>query len=89
MAFDQRTKLIPVRSSSIHHVGYDPESQRLLLEYEGGRLYEYLDVPEDVYVDLMQAASMGRFVNYAIKPHYHYHEIDKRPAWVQEKDGVS
>jgi hypothetical protein len=80
----RRTKLIPVESSSIHHVGYDPLTQRLFLEYEGGRLYEYLDVPDDLYVRLMKAESIGRFVNYAIKPHYHYKEIHGRPAWVEE-----
>lgn len=77
-------QFIAVRSSSIHHVGYDQTTQRLLLEYEGGRWYEYFDVPEDVYVDLMHAESLGRFVNYAIKPHYHFHEIATRPDWVDK-----
>jgi hypothetical protein len=80
----QRTKLVPVNSSSIHHVGYDHASHRLFLDYEGGRLYEYFDVPNDVYVRLRNAVSIGRFVNYAIKPHYHYKEIHSRPAWVEE-----
>jgi len=80
----RRTNLVAVHSSSIHHVGYDCDTQRLFLDYEGGRLYEYFDVPDDVYVRLMNATSIGRFVNYAIKPHYHYKEIQHRPAWVEE-----
>jgi hypothetical protein len=28
---------------------------------------------------------MGRFVNYAIKPHYYYQEISQRPEWVEER----
>ena len=80
----RRTKLVRVNSTSIHHVGYNPDMQRLLLDYEGGRLYEYFDVPDDLYVRLMNATSIGRFVNYAIKPHYHYKEIQRRPAWVEE-----
>jgi hypothetical protein len=80
----RRPKLVSVNSSSIHHVGYDRDMQRLFLDYEGGRLCEYFDVPDDVYVRLMNAASIGRFVNYAIKPHYHYKEIQSRPGWVDE-----
>jgi hypothetical protein len=80
----RRTNLVAVRSSSIHHVGYDRDTQRLFLDYEGGRLYEYFDVPDELYVRHMSATSIGRFVNYAIKPHYHYKEIHSRPAWVEE-----
>jgi hypothetical protein len=80
----RRTNLVAVHSSSIHHVGYDRDTQRLFLDYEGGRLYEYFDVPDELYVRLMSATSIGRFVNYAIKPHYHYKEIQHRPAWVEE-----
>jgi len=84
MVKKRRTNLVAVHSSSIHHVGYDRDTQRLFLDYEGGRLYEYFDVPDDVYVRLMKATSIGRFVNYAIKRHYHYKEIQHRPAWVEE-----
>lgn len=80
----RRTKLVPVSSKSIHHVGYDPDMQRLFLDYRGGRLYEYFDVPDELYVRLLNATSIGRFVNYAIKPHYHYKEVQHRPAWVEE-----
>ena len=81
----RRVPLRPVHSSSINNIGYDPDTQRLFLEYSGGRLYEYLDVPEEIYVGLLQAESMGRFVNYAIKPHYYYQEISQRPEWVEER----
>lgn len=80
----RRTKLVPVSSKSIHHVGYDPDMQQLFLDYRGGRLYEYFDVPDELYVRLLNATSIGRFVNYAIKPHYHYKEVQHRPAWVEE-----
>lgn len=85
MAKEQRRpKLIPVNSKSIHHVGYDPGMQRLFLDYRGDRLYEYFDVPDELYVRLLNATSIGRFVNYAIKPHYHCKEIQRRPPWIEE-----
>ena len=75
----RRIKLVPINSSRIRHVGYDRERHRLVLHYyEGGWLYEYFDVPHGVYLRLMNAVSIGRFVNYVIKPHYHYNKIQSR-----------
>jgi hypothetical protein len=78
----RRIKLVPVNSSSIQHIGYDRDTQRLFLHYyEGAWLYEYFDVPHDMYLRLMNAVSIGRFVNYAIKPHYQYKKIQRQPRW--------
>ncbi|HEY0963404.1 MAG TPA: KTSC domain-containing protein [Pseudomonadales bacterium] len=62
-----------VDSSSIRAVGYDPERRRLYIRFaDSAHLYAYRDVPPDVYVDLMQAASKGAYVNTQVKPHYDY-----------------
>ena len=46
----------PVDSSLIRSVGYDLPSSVLEIEFvEGGRVYEYLDVPLSVYSRLMAA----------------------------------
>ena len=62
---------------------YDYTTESLFIEFEGGRLYEYFDVPEETYIDLMCAESMGRFVNFEIKPHYRYREIPDVPRWIE------
>ena len=66
----------PVGSSSLRSVGYDPDHRILLLEYEGGSVYRYYDVPENIFEELMSEESKGRFVNYRIKPYYRYCKID-------------
>jgi hypothetical protein len=66
----------PVSSSSLRSVGYDPDHRILVLEYEGGTVYHYFDVPENVFEELMNEDSKGRFVNYRIKPYYRYRESE-------------
>jgi hypothetical protein len=62
-----------VVSSSIRAVGFDPERRRLYARYvESPQVYVYHDVPDWVYLELMQADSMGAYMNAHIKPHYEY-----------------
>ena len=65
----------PVDSSSIRSVDYDPDNRILELEYAGGNVYQYYEVPEGIHIDLMCADSKGRFVNFRIKPYYSYKKI--------------
>ncbi|WP_217630860.1 KTSC domain-containing protein [Modestobacter sp. DSM 44400] len=59
-------------SSSIVSVGYDPEASVLEVEFQGNRVYQYLDVPPEEFDALMEADSKGRFVNGVIKPAHPY-----------------
>lgn len=40
--------------------------------YDGQRTYRYLDVPRDIYAELLSAASLGTYLNQCIKPRYRY-----------------
>jgi len=61
---------IPVSSSNVSSVGYDPGSKTLEVEYNNGEVYQYDGVPQDRYEELMAATSKGRFLNAVIKPYY-------------------
>lgn len=65
-------KRIPVTSSNIAQVGYDPETQTLEVEFHSGAVYQYFDVPQSVYDALMNAESIGGFLNSQIKGVYRY-----------------
>jgi hypothetical protein len=66
----------PVESSLIRSIGYDLPSSVLEIEFvEGGRLYEYYDVPLSVYSRLMGAESIGAYFNEYIRDMYAYQEI--------------
>jgi KTSC domain-containing protein len=60
--------LILVNSSAIRAVGYD--GSNLAVEFHNGRIYEHPDVPDSVYVGLMQAPSMGAYYNQNIRGRY-------------------
>ncbi|HVW25650.1 MAG TPA: KTSC domain-containing protein [Polyangiaceae bacterium] len=57
-----------VRSSSIASVGYDEAHHVLEIEFHNGKVYRYLDVPAAVHRLLLQAPSIGEFVNTIVKP---------------------
>lgn len=56
-------------------VGYDPESKTLELEFSDGSLYEYYAVPAAIHRRLMEADSIGRFVNRFLVPGYQSRKI--------------
>lgn len=60
----------PVESSSIRGVGYDEDSQRMVVEFHTGKKYVYTDVPPEVYETLMGAKSIGLFFGLNIRGKY-------------------
>lgn len=74
MAETIRTRL---ESSSIAEISYRPDTGLLEVRYRRtGRTYDYFDVPQDVYLALMDADSKGAFLNQVIKPNYEYARVD-------------
>jgi KTSC domain len=65
----------PVDSTLIKAVGYDLPSCVLEVEFHGGKLYEYYDVPLTVYSRLMAAESAGTYFNESIRDLYSYRKI--------------
>ncbi len=58
---------IPVSSSNIASIGYDVESKILEVEFNGGGIYQYSNVPNEVYQGLMNAPSHGKYFHSRIK----------------------
>jgi hypothetical protein len=46
-------KMIPLESEALAAVGYDAASRTLRIRFEHGGLYDYFDVPADVYEGLL------------------------------------
>ena len=59
-----------VASRSVASVGYDPGTFELEIEFRNGRSYRYQRVPVAAYRLLLQAPSIGEFVNRVIKPRF-------------------
>ncbi len=62
--------MIPVQSSHLARVGYDPERREMRVEYSNGGAYEHVDVPPEEFAGLMAAKSHGKHYNARIKGIY-------------------
>ena len=63
-------KRVPVSSSNVLEVGYDGEAKTLEVEFKGGAVYHYADVPLANYEALLLADSVGSYLAAQIKPKY-------------------
>jgi hypothetical protein len=59
---------VPVQSSLLASVNYQPEKSMLDLEFRaGGIIYRYFDVPREIYASLLTAESKGSWFNIHIR----------------------
>jgi hypothetical protein len=67
---------VPVQSSNLHSVGYYLSNQTLQIRFKSnGSIYEYYNVPVDIYVSLMNASSKGNFAEANIFSRFHQKRI--------------
>ena len=59
-----------VDSSTVMSIGYDLSSSTLEVEFKNSRVYQYYNVPEPIYRQLMESDSKGKFIHAYIKPAY-------------------
>ncbi len=75
---NSRIKRIPVVSSNIASVGYDKVAHILEIEFHHGAVYQYVDVPEKVYKELMSSTSQSAYFINEIKEKYSYNNVSIR-----------
>jgi len=68
-------KMTNVDSSNVESVGYDEDSSTLQVEFKNGGVYQYFDVPEEVFIGLRDADSVGRYLNVNIKGIFRYSKV--------------
>ena len=64
-----------VSSSNLASIGYDAENEILEVEFKHGGIYQYFDVPENVYDELMNADSHGVYFSANIRNNYEFEKI--------------
>jgi hypothetical protein len=64
-----------VDSSNVESVGYDEGSETLQVEFINGANYQYFDVPENVYIGLRDAESVGGYLADNIKGEYRFSKV--------------
>ena len=70
------TKIInEIQSSNIKKTEYDTETKKMLVEFNNGAKYEYVEVPHQVYTQFRLSESQGKFFNSKISKTYKYRKI--------------
>ncbi|MEY2491410.1 MAG: hypothetical protein QOH24_361 [Verrucomicrobiota bacterium] len=70
-----------VSSSALVAVGYSRRLHALEVEFVNGAVYRYLDVPAQIYRDLISAASKARFYDENVRGHFRSVHVK---AWQSE-----
>ena len=76
---DTNIARVPVESTALSSVGYSRYLQVLEVEFRSGGIYRYVDVPENVFHELMDAPSKTRYYNENVRGRYRSFHV-KRPA---------
>ena len=64
-----------VASSNVASLGYDSSTETLEVEFLNGSIYQYFNVPQNIYDQLMQQGSKGRFLHTYIKNFYPFSRV--------------
>jgi hypothetical protein len=73
-AFD--STLLGFRNLRFRFLRQQPLDRRILeVLFHGGSVYQYFDVPPQIYNELRQASSVGQYINANIKGHFRYARV--------------
>jgi KTSC domain len=64
-----------VVSTNVRSIGYDAASATLEVEFQNSFIYQYYNVPAQVYEALMASPSKGQFLNSQIKNMYAFSRV--------------
>ena len=64
-----------VSSSNVKSIGYNINTSILEVEFKNGRVYQYFNVPINVYNAFINASSIGKYLNSNIVGVYKYTEL--------------
>ncbi len=70
-------QLETVESDVIHAVGYDSEIHLLEIIFNDGAIYQYRDVPREVFEGIMGAESKGQYFHQNIRDEFQYWRYDR------------
>ncbi len=70
-----KIKKVPINSTNIRSVGYDPESLILEVEFHTDRVYRFSNVPPHIYAGLMKAESHGKYFQTHISGMFSHVEV--------------
>lgn len=64
-----------VESSNLASIGYDSDNQILEIEFKHGGIYQYFEVSENTFEELMNADSHGLYFSANIRNEYEFSKL--------------
>jgi len=74
-------------STSVEYIGMDYGTERLFVQFHGGKSYIYEGVPETIARGCINCPSIGKYINDLIKPSYTAVKYDYKLVNVVEGGG--
>jgi len=79
---------MPMQSSSLAQVAYDPCQSIPQVEFRDGATYQYADVPVETYRDLLQADSKGAYFNRCVRNIFRHALVRAAPAASKQSPNI-
>lgn len=69
-------KMLPVKSSNIAALGYDPVAKELHVKFLSGATHAYADVPATTYTAFLNSPSLGSHFSKHIREEFKSRKVD-------------
>jgi hypothetical protein len=73
-------RLDTVESDAIHAIGYDADVSVLEIIFNNGTIYQYRNVPREVYEQIMQSPFKGSYFQQNIRDEFEFWQLDADTA---------
>lgn len=71
-------EMVPVKSSNLASVGYDPDRKVLRVSFLNGKSFDYKSVRPTVFSELLAAESAGKFFHAHVRSAYEYEPVTEK-----------
>ena len=61
-------ELVPIQSSHLAYIGYDPDSMTMQIQFKNGSLYTYQNIEPETYNAMMGSGDPGKYFTDIIRP---------------------
>lgn len=72
---DGKVISVEIKSSNLKSASYDTETSLLTVVFNNGSIYEYENVPWEMFAKFRMSESQGKFLNQKIKGTYSYTKV--------------
>ena len=68
--------MIEEDSTIIQSIGYEKKKKKLVVKFTSNAIYEYYNVPYNVYKEFIRSESKGAFLNKEIKDKFEFEQVN-------------